>query len=108
MAVDWELAEDVCCRMSYYSEDHWAAGWMSDLEFTLWDRAASGDPEASQIVNDGIRSGVWWVWFNGDTRPIAIDDFVPLLSRRSESVRGIDISDEPKIDPSILLKRDGE
>ena len=59
--------------MQEISEDYWAAGWLTDLEYSLW-RLARGDPSGIQpawpaSTEDGAElrrlsdlCGGWWAW----------------------------------------------
>ncbi len=60
-------------RMERISEDYWAAGWLTDLEYRLW-QLAQGDTEAvapgcTSSAEDGITlhrladaCQGWWAW----------------------------------------------
>jgi len=73
-----ELAREVILhRMSDYSEDYHCAGWLSSLEFLLWEGPADDDEslttQARRKISAelralaGIASG-WWV-YSDETKP---------------------------------------
>jgi hypothetical protein len=69
--------------MEDISEAHYCAGWMSDLEYSLWRIVQGGDPlygmfpiseervEALRWLSD--QAGGWWTWDDKDG-----EKFVPL------------------------------
>ena len=73
-----ELAREVLLhRMKDYSEDYYCAGWLSDLEFLLWEKPAEDDEspsaQARSAMNAELRTlagiaGGWWV-YEDETQP---------------------------------------
>ena len=97
-----ELAKDTLLRtMQDMSEDCWCAGWMMDLEFTLWDAMHSGKADFGWGIvkeQDLIRmkhlhelAGGWWIWAAGEghERFVTTDEWLKILSRhRPENAPG--------------------
>ena len=84
--------------MSDLSEDCWCAGWMTDLEFTLWEALTTG---ARELGWDGIEerdlsrlkhlhamAGGWWVWDKSDTgnRFVTSEEWLAILAERRKQV----------------------
>ncbi len=73
-----ELAREVLLhRMQDYSEDYHCAGWLSDLEFLLWEKQTGEGKSPDVQVRDKMRAelrvlakvaGGWWV-YEDDTQP---------------------------------------
>lgn len=67
--------------MRDWSQDAYAAGWMSGLEFTLWSmvlRWRGGDTRVNEMDSAMFhylhqKSGGWWVWDDEAGHPV----FVP-------------------------------
>ena len=90
--------------MRHLSEESWAAGWLMNLEYTLWgwvvhwrngsepaadfERANLPDTEVLSWLAE--QSGGWWHWKEGVKEP----EFVP-LSEWLEIFRN-----KPKTDPA--------
>ncbi|MDI1248021.1 MAG: hypothetical protein PSV13_03975 [Lacunisphaera sp.] len=61
--------------MGSISEAQWAAGWLTNLEFTLWQ--ALKDPTSTHLLPyeraalDYLSqtAGGWWIWFDDDAKP---------------------------------------
>jgi hypothetical protein len=83
-SLDPASAEALRERMSEISEKHWCAGWMQDLEFSLWDilqhgglefgngKVALEDLAELQKLSDWC--GGWCRWTDEDDDAV----FVPL------------------------------
>ncbi len=81
-------AQALLHRMEQISEDYWAVGWLTDLEYVLW-RLAQGDTEAvapgwPSGVEDGVKlrrlsdaSKGWWAWDDTthDVRFVPLDEW---------------------------------
>lgn len=73
-----ELAREVLLhRMRDYSEDYHCAGWLSSLEFLLWEEPAEDDEsltiQARRKITAELRAlagiaGGWWV-YSDETMP---------------------------------------
>lgn len=93
-----ELARDTLLRMMQdFSEDCWCAGWLMDLEFTLWVGMKAGKMESGWDFvkeRDLIRmkylhelAGGWWIWAEGEKseRFVNTEEWLKILSEnRSE------------------------
>lgn len=93
-----ELARDTLLRMMRdMSEDCWCAGWMMNLEFTLWDAMQAGKADLGWgMVKEGdlIRmrclhelAGGWWTLPKGEEfeRFVNTTEWLNILSKhRSE------------------------
>ncbi len=77
-----DLAKELLLlKMRQYSEDTRAAGWLTGLEFDLWEKAHNKDPGSkwspesqeffSSLKSLGEIAGGWWVW------PDLVDDDGP-------------------------------
>jgi hypothetical protein len=91
-----ELARDTLLRMMReISEDCWCAGWLTDLEFTLWSAVTTGKMESGWGVEeerDLLRmkylhelTGGWWIWASGEQRErfVPMDEWLAILSERA-------------------------
>lgn len=64
------------CLMTGISEELWAAAWLSDLEFALWDAIQNNDPKlGTRVVTErqaallkllSEEADGWWVWSDND------------------------------------------
>ncbi|MBA2409382.1 MAG: hypothetical protein H0V62_06310 [Gammaproteobacteria bacterium] len=77
--------------MEYESEEAYAAGWLTDLEFILWARVLKRDKSNDEVADVlawlAEEAGGWWCWSeNADEGR----DFVPLdrWSRRFAASQG--------------------
>jgi len=69
---DARASELLLSRMQRISESEWAAGWMTGLEYVLWE-ALSGEPPTHQFYAEDLTElrelseacGGWWVWNDG-------------------------------------------
>ena len=86
-------------HMRYLSEENWAAGWLTDLEFTLWDwllrwrdrsepisafeRASLADIEALSWLAE--QAGGWWRWHETSEAPtfVATGEWLDIYRQRS-------------------------
>lgn len=74
--VNRPAATALLTLMHDISEDCWCAGWMSSLEFTLWDVVQGGDRNVGMFPLSEERveclrwlaeqAGGWWIWDNGE------------------------------------------
>jgi len=96
-----ELARDTLRRMmSDFSEDYWCAGWLMDLEFTLWEALTAGDGQLGmgRIEEHEIArmkrlheiAGGWWVWAKdeGRERFVTTEEWLNILDQKRESQAG--------------------
>jgi len=91
-----ELAKETLLRMMRdISEDCWCAGWLTDLEFTLWNAVTTGKMESGWGIveeRDLLRmkhlhelSGGWWIWATGEDRErfVTTQDWLRILSEHA-------------------------
>jgi hypothetical protein len=93
-----ELAKDTLLRMmSDFSQDYWCAGWLSGLEFTLWDAMRNGpmDSEWEQLEERDLNrmkslhelAGGWWIWDDNEigNRFVTTDEWLKIYSQEKET-----------------------
>lgn len=86
-------------HMLYLSEENWAAGWLTDLEYTLWDwvlrwrshsepvsafeRASLADIEALSWLAE--QADGWWRWHETSEAPtfVSINEWLEIYRERS-------------------------
>jgi hypothetical protein len=91
-----ELARETLLRMMRdISEDCWCAGWLSGLEFTLWNAVTTGKMESGWGVvedRDLLRmkylhelTGGWWMWTDGDggQRFVTTEEWLRIVSEHA-------------------------
>lgn len=69
---DPKAAQELCSLMSEISEEQYAAGWLSGLEFSLFSAAFEGTTfgygisvkEWGKLIELSHRCDGWWVWDN--------------------------------------------
>jgi hypothetical protein len=69
---DARASELLLSRMQRISENEWAAGWMTGLEYILWE-ALSGEPPTHQFYAEDLTElrelsdacDGWWMWNDG-------------------------------------------
>lgn len=69
---DARASELLLSRMQRISESEWAAGWMTGLEYVLWE-ALSGEPPTHQFYAEDLTElrelseacDGWWMWNDG-------------------------------------------
>lgn len=74
--------------MERYSEDYWSAGWMMNLEYTLW-RYVSEDLDQSEIKAMKILAEAangWWIW-DGERKFVPMDEWLVLYAASQRPVR---------------------
>jgi hypothetical protein len=89
-----ELARETLLRiMRGISEDCWCAGWLTDLEFTLWKAMGTGKMESGWGVveeRELLRmkflhelTGGWWIWAGGDERErfVTTEEWLGILAK---------------------------
>ena len=75
--------------MSYLSEHRYAAGWLVDLEFILWEEASKrSGPGLLPYERAGLRvlaalAGGWWVW-SKDGRFVPMARWLTMYRRHQE------------------------
>lgn len=95
-----DLAKEVLLhRMKDYSEDNYCAGWLSSLEFLLWDKPDTEDKSPSAQVLGAITphlraiagiAGGWWVYEDetvpGERGPvfISMERWLQILAEREK------------------------
>jgi len=84
--------------MEELSENHWAAGWLTDLEFSLW-QLAHGDPsgigtpwrtsafDGAELRRLSDACGGWWAWDDAihDARFVPIGEWRARVEARAGS-----------------------
>jgi len=91
-----ELARDMLVRMMRnISEDCWCAGWMHDLEFTLWDAMKTGNVDfgwGTVAERDLIRmrrlhelAGGWWIFAAGEgsERFVSTEEWLAIYAKHN-------------------------
>lgn len=87
--------------MRHLSEENWAAGWLIELEFTLWDwvlRWRSNTEPSSEFERTNIpdtevlswlaeQAGGWWHWDETTKEPefVPLDEWVKIYRNRPKS-----------------------
>ena len=95
-----ELAKDTLLRMMEdFSQDYWCAGWLSGLEFTLWDAMTNGpeDSEWEQLEERDLKRmkslheqvGGWWIWDDNEVgnRFVTTDEWLKIYAQKKETAR---------------------
>jgi hypothetical protein len=93
-----ELVREALLRMmSDLSEDCWCAGWLQNLEFTLWEAMNSGNKElgwGGVAERDFARmkhlhemAGGWWVWAEGENRQrfVTTEEWLTIIDKKNET-----------------------
>lgn len=86
--------------MRHLSEENWAAGWLMDLEYTLWDwvlRWRSRSEPASEFERVNVpdtevlswlseQAGGWWHWDEAAKEPkfVPLNEWVDIYRNRPE------------------------
>ena len=82
--------------MSDYSENYWAAGWLSDIEFQLWDdvlklrsgkRLARWKPEPEFLtlsLLSEIADG-WWYWGNSGLKFVSMKQWLVKYEKHQQA-----------------------
>jgi hypothetical protein len=83
--------------MSSISEDCWCAGWLTDLEFTLWEALATGGREfgwggieerdLTRLKYLHELAGGWWIWPEGEDcqRFVTTEEWLPIFAKAKET-----------------------
>lgn len=81
-ALDRDAAESLRDYMSDLSEEYWCAGWLSDLEYSLWGFVVRGPSdwglgqiqasEVDKIKRLSDKCGGWWIWDEEVSREIFV------------------------------------
>lgn len=86
------IARALAIAMSDISEDEWAAGWLIDLEFMLWERVvtnAPGSNEEADMLRDLATDAGGWIRFNeladGFREFVPMADWVKIYEKHKES-----------------------
>jgi hypothetical protein len=71
-----ELVREALLRiMEDLSEDCWCAGWLKDLEYSLWTAVITGnldfgwgmqERELARLKHLHEMAGGWWIWSDGE------------------------------------------
>lgn len=91
---DRAAARELRAMMGEISEDHYAAGWLSGLEFTLW-RIIFEQPEErfsfasltfeerGKLIELTHRCQGWWIWSSkrGGREFLTYDEWLPMYQR---------------------------
>ncbi len=77
--------------MADLSEKYWCAGWLSGLEYTLWEQITPGN-QIAYILNENEISKLrhlsekckgWWFWDDDSTDPLGADYCVKFIDLQS-------------------------
>jgi hypothetical protein len=105
-----ELVREALLRMmSDLSEDCWCAGWMTDLEFTLWTAVETGNKDfgfgmrecdLSRLKHLHEMAGGWWVWEKGeaDNRFVTTEEWLTILAERGKQAPNTEDDGQPDTD----------
>ncbi len=96
-----DLAKDTLGQMmADYSEDFWCAGWLIDLEFTLWEALTDGsrqlgmgrleEREIARMKRLHEIAGGWWAWSKneGCERFVTTEEWLRILDQKRQSKAG--------------------
>jgi hypothetical protein len=91
-----ELAKDTLLRMMRdMSEDYWCAGWLRDLEFTLWAALTGGsrkfglgeieERDLARMKRLHELCGGWWTLPQGEelVRFVTTEEWLTIVSKRA-------------------------
>lgn len=81
------------CRMEDMSEDYWCAGWLQNLEYSLWSFVVDGpggfglgyvdQQQADELRQLAEDAGGWWVWDMTEGRKfVPLDEWREMYRRR--------------------------
>jgi hypothetical protein len=87
--------------MRYLSEENWAAGWLTGIEYTLWDwvaRRRNGTEPASKFERANLsdiealswlaeQAGGWWHWDETAKEPkfVTLNEWLEIYRNRPET-----------------------
>jgi inhibitor of KinA sporulation pathway (predicted exonuclease) len=96
-----------------YSEDRYAAGWMSGLSFHLWDRltepSASDDIELQELRLLGWQAGGWYDWDEARGRPVFLTmsrwavKYAEVTGKPLPPIHGLAAGKRPRLDRVLVL-----
>jgi hypothetical protein len=91
-----ELARETLLRMMCdFSEECWCAGWLSGLEFTLWNGVTTGrmgsgwfavnERELARMKYLHELAGGWWMWAEGEDgeRFVTTEEWLRIVSEHA-------------------------
>jgi len=89
--------------MEDISEDYWCAGWLNDLEFTLWKAVTTGNLDFGWGMreSDLIRlkhlhemAGGWWMWADDEEnrRFVPTEEWLRIYAEKMAKALEIDNS----------------
>lgn len=89
---DQAAALELRSLMSQISEDHYAAGWLMGLEFSLWRRifetpehifgfSTLSLADRSKLIELTYRCQGWWVYGKNGREFLTYDEWLPLYQR---------------------------
>lgn len=80
-------------RMQQISEDEWSAGWMTGLEYILWECVIGKDgahglyaEQAAELTVLSQRCDGWWIWDDG-ARFVRLEEWRETYERTKERFR---------------------
>lgn len=73
-----KVADMLLAVMEQESEARWCAGWMTDIEYELW--------EEDEFRDMGVLAGGWWIWRAGGTEFIPLKKWRAMVAARSENL----------------------
>lgn len=108
-----EAARALRIYMAYLSEEGWCAGWLSHLEFTLWEqvlkwragielseRRIRRQPLGQGCPNPVVagQAGGWWQWPRDGSEPefVALKDWQRILGEHRQNTGDADQSTSTK------------
>lgn len=94
-ALDQDAAALLRMQMSEISEEYYCAGWLHDLESTLWPMLSGGDrsfglaevseSEVAELRRLSEKAGGWWRWDEEDGETfVTLKEWLEILSRHKQ------------------------
>jgi hypothetical protein len=90
-----ELVRETLLRMMEdISEDCWCAGWLQDLEYTLWRAVITGnldfgwgmqERELTRLKHLHEMAGGWWIWADEEKgrRFVSTEEWLKIYAEKS-------------------------
>ena len=90
-----ELVRETLLRMMEdMSEDYWCAGWLNDLEYSLWTAVITGnvnfgwgmqERELTRLKHLHEMAGGWWIWVGGEERQrfVTTDEWLKIYAEKT-------------------------
>ena len=99
-----ELVREALLRMMEdISEDCWCAGWLQDLEFTLWTAVITGnldfgwgmqERELTRLKHLNEMAGGWWIWADEEKgrRFVSTEEWLKIYAEKTAKASEINNS----------------